>query len=377
MVEGYGGSHDGYVFTAPIAQNVIHNSRHPVAVSGGENVIIWELQRRHTVINPCKQVVIVHEHAGAVRTRLGRVYGMRLGRCAPLIIPTETLETEDLTNWLRRTQEQEAESPGAFRRRRLEVQAFPSRRSDLPMLEIRGFDSLIEMYAPLVNEFYFIQVGANDGQSGDPIYHFVRRFRWRGITTEPQSEVFNQLQRNYETCDQVKLMNVAVAATRGKRKLYKLSFSDQRWATGLATFHRDRLEHAIRTGQVERQIDEERHKLPESREDYITTELVETMTFGALLDIDKPSELHLLQIDSEGHDAELIKQFDFARIKPKIIHYEHHAISDSDRNEASRKLEEAGYRLYRSYIDTVAVGPDVVERLRAHNGGAEIEFIDS
>jgi hypothetical protein len=101
------------------------------------------------------------------------------------------------------------------------------------------------------------------------------------------------------------------------------------------------------------------------------------MTFGALLDIDKPSELHLLQIDSEGHDAELIKQFDFARIKPKIIHYEHHAISDSDRNEASRKLEEAGYRLYRSYIDTVAVGPDVVERLRAHNGGAEIEFIDS
>ena len=39
--------------------------------------------------------------------------------------------------------------------------------------EITGFRELIEAYAPGVSDFFFIQVGANDGRSGDPLFRHV------------------------------------------------------------------------------------------------------------------------------------------------------------------------------------------------------------
>ena len=42
-----------------------------------------------------------------------------------------------------------------------------------------------------------MQIGSNDGRSGDPLYLFIRRDAWRGVLIEPVDYVFRQLKKNY------------------------------------------------------------------------------------------------------------------------------------------------------------------------------------
>jgi hypothetical protein len=45
--------------------------------------------------------------------------------------------------------------------------------------------------------FFFIQIGAFDGQTSDPIHSWIRKERWQGIFVEPQPEPFQALRKNY------------------------------------------------------------------------------------------------------------------------------------------------------------------------------------
>ena len=36
----------------------------------------------------------------------------------------------------------------------------------------------------------FVQIGANDGVTGDPIRRFILEFGWSGVLVEPQLEIF-------------------------------------------------------------------------------------------------------------------------------------------------------------------------------------------
>jgi len=55
------------------------------------------------------------------------------------------------------------------------------------------------------DDFFFIQVGAYDGVTGDPICGYIRRYGWRGILLEPQRDVFLLLQKNYRDQPQLRL----------------------------------------------------------------------------------------------------------------------------------------------------------------------------
>ena len=49
-----------------------------------------------------------------------------------------------------------------------------------------------------INNLFFLQIGANDGVSDDPINALVRKYNWSGILVEPGSEAFIDLQNNYK-----------------------------------------------------------------------------------------------------------------------------------------------------------------------------------
>src|SRR3954468_10330611 len=49
----------------------------------------------------------------------------------------------------------------------------------------------------------FLQIGANDGVTGDPIRAFVTRYGWHGVCLEPQPEAFARLQATYRDQPQV------------------------------------------------------------------------------------------------------------------------------------------------------------------------------
>ena len=116
-----------------------------------------------------------------------------------------------------------------------------------------GFEGLIRIYCKAHADFRFIQIGANDGVSGDPIYRFIQEFDWTGILVEPQKEVFDtKLQILYGTNPKIHLENVAVAEEYGHMTLYKVAFSNSRWATGLASFKNSHIEKHIVNGYIKK-----------------------------------------------------------------------------------------------------------------------------
>ncbi|MEN8247338.1 MAG: FkbM family methyltransferase [Bacteroidota bacterium] len=201
-----------------------------------------------------------------------------------------------------------------------------------------------------------VQIGANDGYNRDPYVKFIKRDKWKGILVEPQPYVFETyLKKLYRKSNLIIPYNCAIDNSNGTRNMYKLSFSNARWATGLTTFDRDVLEKAIDSGHVAGHAQKSGIELPQNRQDYITEEAIETITPESLLKKHNISNVDLLAIDTEGYDFEVIKMFNVPKLKPRVIVYENMILSDKDKKEAATFLEEAGYLTRNIKKDTVAI----------------------
>lgn len=220
---------------------------------------------------------------------------------------------------------------------------------------IADFVSLMEAFARVCSNLFFVEIGACDGVVSDPIYEFVKKHHWRGIAVEPQREVFErQLRANYSGIGGVVLENKAVATETGARELYTISFSSSRWATGLASFRRSSLQELIDNGYVDECARKEGILPPPSKADYIGKMTVETISLRDLLERHRVEKIDLLQIDAEGYDFEIIKTVDFARVKPVVIHYEHVHLLPNERQECRSLLMQNGYSIMEETENTVA-----------------------
>lgn len=54
---------------------------------------------------------------------------------------------------------------------------------------------------------FFIQIGANDGISNDPLHKFITQFCWKGILLEPLPEVFTRLTTTYRNDTNLQLIS--------------------------------------------------------------------------------------------------------------------------------------------------------------------------
>jgi FkbM family methyltransferase len=196
-------------------------------------------------------------------------------------------------------------------------------------------------------EFFFVQLGANEGGEGDPIYRLVRQYQLPGLLVEPQTTVFEKLKAAYRGMDQVRLANVAVARERGTMTLYKLN---PKFAhlyphdpSGIASLSRDHIAKHIRGG--------------EGIPDLIIEETVQTVPLAELLEAHQINRIDLLQIDTEGFDFEILKMVDFRRFQPTLINLEHLHLSPEDRDACIRLLLNEGYMVHFGPDDIVAYRP--------------------
>ena len=67
LIDNYLGSHDVFMFKSPINSNIIKRINHPQNVWGSENVLLYELQKFSRIYNPCRSIIIVHEHKSGER----------------------------------------------------------------------------------------------------------------------------------------------------------------------------------------------------------------------------------------------------------------------------------------------------------------------
>ncbi|RPA68420.1 FkbM family methyltransferase [Cyclobacteriaceae bacterium YHN15] len=163
-------------------------------------------------------------------------------------------------------------------------------------------------YKTLHPDFFFVQIGANDGVSFDPIFDLVTSEKVKGIAIEPVPDIFSNLVANYRNYPNVKLLNVAIHKDQKEMKLYRVDpqkkgYPD--WTRGTPSFNKSH------------------HKLSKIPESDIVELIVDCISLEELIETHSIKKIDLLQIDTEGYDFEIIKMIDFSKINPTIISFEH------------------------------------------------------
>ena len=188
----------------------------------------------------------------------------------------------------------------------------------------------------------FIQIGAFDGMTNDPIRQLVVDHGWTGVLIEPQRAMFERLRRSYSQCPRLVFLNAAIAAESGSTTLWKVrdDAGAPAWTAQLASFDRD-LVHA--------------HLRPwPDLQGAVVGERVETITLDDAFDR-APAPVELVQIDAEGFDGEIIRMLDLERHRPAIIRFEHRHLGRREHDAAIRKLVAHGYRIAVAEDDTLAL----------------------
>lgn len=220
--------------------------------------------------------------------------------------------------------------------------------------KVGSLDAFLEDYFKNQgDDVFFMQVGGNDGFQNDPICKFVKRHRWQGITIEPQKKAFQSLKAIYKN-DKVTPINAAIDAKNDTRKLYKVAFTDARWASGISSFLKKHLEDKIKDGYIEGKAKKSGIPLPKNQADWITYDEIDCLTFDSIFDTQTVSKIDLLQIDTEGFDFEIIKLFNFDRILPQVIIFESENLSTTDLADCKALLSAKGYQFKNFVGDTLA-----------------------
>lgn len=195
-------------------------------------------------------------------------------------------------------------------------------------------------------DIFFIQIGANDGKSVDPIYKFATEFGWSGVLVEPLPHVFELLKANYKDHGKLKLLNAALSEKDGSRTMYTVRIDKDTFKGAHAYSSFDRSVVARQTRWV-----------PDiaSRIEEIS---VRCISMETLLREAGANQVDLLQIDAEGYDFEILKMIDFARLRPTIICFEHAHLTKAQMNAAAALLRAQGYRMTRDNLDTIAYRPN-------------------
>jgi FkbM family methyltransferase len=82
---------------------------------------------------------------------------------------------------------------------------------------------------------------------------------------------------------------------------------------------------------------------------------IPTLSMNDLLEKYKVKKIDLLQIDTEGYDFEILQTFDFNKISPTIIIYEHQHLKLTDYKTLIIKFRKSGYKSFKCNWDTVCI----------------------
>ena len=218
-------------------------------------------------------------------------------------------------------------------------------------------DLLSQYSKDIGSDFTVVQIGANDGITQDPINKFIKRDKWNGVLLEPQKYVFETfLKRTYSKHSNLKLINAAIGDKDGSAAIYKIGFSNSRWATGLTTFNKPTLEKAFESGHVARNCAKEGISIPKDAAKHIIEEEVKVISSESILNYTSNSRpIDLLMIDAEGFDYEVIKLFDISVARPGLIIFEHGHLSASDYSACSDLLAINDYVFRKDGPNTVAI----------------------
>ena len=205
-------------------------------------------------------------------------------------------------------------------------------------------DTVLAHYRQAHPEIRYLEVGAFDGVSGDPIYPLIEKYGLKGYLVEPQGDAFAKLQANYAcfVSSDFVFVHAAIGEQDGTVPLYRVKpeSSGPDWLPQIASLDKDFL---VSLADI----------IP-NLESLIEMETVPCFTFATLYRTFGIPHIDLLQIDAEGRDAEILELFDVAHRRPGIVHFEHKHLSEQVYDRCLASLIPLGYQISISRDDTLA-----------------------
>jgi FkbM family methyltransferase len=237
-------------------------------------------------------------------------------------------------------------------------------------LELKQFDQTLQPY--LNPDFFFVNIGANDGVVADPTYPFIRKYGWRGIAVEPVPYVFEQLKENYADIEGVILENAAISnkqesfwyIERGSRTVDYI-------AQGMGSLDKERLLSTITANQFVASLASLASReapypndlpppvcastphdgpvISDDMEAFVTELRPECLSFGELVDKHGVDHIDLVNIDVEGRDHEVFFSIDLDRFRPSVFCVELLGLPEGQPEEIRGRLSELGYRFAQRF----------------------------
>lgn len=219
------------------------------------------------------------------------------------------------------------------------------------------FDLYFSMIEP--SDFFFVQLGANDGKTRDPMHEYISKYNLSGILVEPQKNIFEKLKKTYENRSNLQFANVAIAQQDGTQVLYgvkpslitETNFFE---ATAISSLSRDIFQLSLKKRIGSRKSSYYIEPISEDLADYEEITTINTVTFDTFVKQYAIKKIDLLFMDCDGSDHKILQMFDFNKFSPKVINYESKVLGHSDRELCERLLESRGYQLFRHGNDTCA-----------------------
>jgi len=209
----------------------------------------------------------------------------------------------------------------------------------------------IKRYLP-VDDAIIVQIGSNDGKTGDPIYHlFNQREKWKAIFVEPVPYLFKRLKHNFKSDTRFTFENFAI--NDGKEQIFysvkqeaKEKFPDlPAWFDQLGSFNKNNILKHL-NGKLEPFIEETR---------------LQGITLTNLLSRNSVDFIDLLHIDTEGYDWKILCQLPLDRYKPTLILFEHKHLEKVEKKESIEFLSNH-YYIFDFISDFLAVKKDVIKK---------------
>ncbi len=209
-----------------------------------------------------------------------------------------------------------------------------------------------------------VQVGANDGKINDPLYTFLMKYKTKtkALLIEPQKEIIPYLEQNYKDHPSVFIFNGAIG--EGK-ELYLFRIKPELWDSFfppyLENVPRYRVASGITSSKKEHVLSAVKTSLKVNLpiENSVERIKVSSTNLKSLLmkkPFDQLSEVHVIQVDTEGADDKVLYSCNIDKVKPLIINYEFNHLGARRDQALEEYLEGKGYKIFKwSMSDKVGI----------------------
>lgn len=202
---------------------------------------------------------------------------------------------------------------------------------------------LAKILAERGDNFYFVQIGANDGVLNDFLNKLIRKYGLRGCMVEPMPDVYEALKHNYRDQHQLEFRNVMIGDRDGVAEIY-------RFARDAPVPHE--FFHGLARSDAKYIADRAKAEGLEAFTEAVVCQMVTFETFMATLPVD---HLSLLYVDTEGSDDMVLESAFRAGVFPDLINYEWTEMPLRRRCALKLGLLNRGYRFVDVGADTVCL----------------------